>query len=152
MNQAPVQKWPAQTTWLGRCDALISSMFVAVLLRTLSLSRTFSIVQWATRLPISRRASAQQIVADVDWALSRRRPLLRRNCLRRTLTLFLMLRRLGLPVIAHLGVIPPKGFVHSERAQALDGHAWLSLAGAVVYEPALSRVTDYTETLRLPAA
>jgi len=121
-----------------------------VLLRTLSLSRTFSIVQRATRVPILGRASADQIVEDVDWALSLRWPLLRRNCLRRALTLFLMLRRRGLAVVAHLGVIPPEGSVDSEGGHSLEGHAWLSLDGAVAYETAPTRVADYAETLRFP--
>lgn len=70
------------------------------------------------------------------------RDLFRLKCLERTLVLYCLLRRSGLPVTFQLGARRVDG--------ALDSHAWLTLDGHPVFESPIHR--DFTVLLTWPAA
>lgn len=95
------------------------------------------------RWPGLRLPPPDQLARGADrWLRLAQHP---RPCLPRALALCLLLRRAGLPVVLHLGVLRrPGGTLH--------GHAWLSLAGAPYLERGAERLADFTETLRVPAA
>ncbi|CAN5535615.1 hypothetical protein BH24DEI1_BH24DEI1_02690 [soil metagenome] len=64
---------------------------------------------------------ADKIVRYVDAVIRRGRPLVRRGCLTRGLTLFYFLRRAGLEVALAFGMGKPEGEV--------EGHCWLVREG-----------------------
>ncbi len=74
---------------------------------------------------------ADQVVGFTDTILGQESFIYRRNCLKRTLSLYYFLSRLGLPVQVNLGVRKGGG--------KLEGHGWLSLEGKPYLEPGPAR-------------
>ncbi|MCC7380761.1 MAG: lasso peptide biosynthesis B2 protein [Deltaproteobacteria bacterium] len=68
-------------------------------------------------------------LADLAALVDRRSPL--GLCLRRSLTRYFALRRIGVPVVVRFGA--RRG--GPEGATAVAGHAWLTLDGAPYHEP-----------------
>lgn len=89
-----------------------------------------------------RRPSGDPPPPDADLAewtdrvLSRLPPPWRRNCLRRSMVLYYLLRRAGRPAVLHLGV-------RRDAAGILDAHAWLARDGIPLLEPAASHADSY---------
>jgi hypothetical protein len=118
-----------------------------LLLRTLSLPR---LLRWLTPSPVRPGAKApqpQRIARLVQRVLGLNRWVYRPNCLKRSLLLFHFLRRGGQDVRLHIGVRSP-GPLHA--GAALDGHAWLELAGAPYLEPQAAAIGSYRVTYRYP--
>lgn len=68
-------------------------------------------------------------------------------CLRRSLVLFPILRRTGLPVVFCLGVRNDRPLSPEEQ---VTGHAWLELDGRALFEP--EGVAHYVPTFRYPVS
>lgn len=89
-----------------------------------------------------KRGSDFERVGRLTATAASRLPLARRFglCLKRALIRYALLRRRGLPVTFHLGLRQSDG--------RLEGHAWLSLHGAPLWER--GGVEGYRETFRYP--
>ncbi|MBI5789362.1 MAG: lasso peptide biosynthesis B2 protein [Candidatus Schekmanbacteria bacterium] len=68
-----------------------------------------------------------KIVAFTDTILELEKFIYRRNCFKRTLSLYYFLKRIGLPVQVNLGV--------RKKQDELEGHGWLTLHGQPYCEP-----------------
>lgn len=125
-------------------------LFISLGLKSLSLRRTLRLVAVASRHPSRHPVSPVELATAVDWALSLGYPLLRRNCLRRALALFYLLRRSGIPVELHLGVRNEAARPDNVRPWPwqLNGHAWLTLEDRAVFESDRFATTSYVETFR----
>ncbi len=77
------------------------------------------------------RWPAEQVVGFTDSILGQESFIYRRNCLKRTLSLYYFLSRLGLPVQVNLGV--------RKGGEKLEGHGWLSLEGRPYLEPGTAK-------------
>lgn len=145
-----VQSTGSIAEWWMRISSLLVVMCISLMLKGMPLDRTLKFVALASRRRARRRVSPLSLSATVDWALSHRRPLLRRNCLRRALSLFYLLRRQGIPVELHLGVRKQMIGLGGEQAAPwhLNGHAWLTLEGRAFLEPDQVAVDTYVETFR----
>ena len=110
-----------------RLQIILVLLALPVFLRLLSVQRTVSLLTPRRSRARRSQAEVERVVAAVD-RLYRRRPLRHYGpCLRRSLTLYCLLRRRGLPVRLALGAYPsPTGLV---------AHAWLTLHGQAVFEP-----------------
>lgn len=147
---AVVQRQVPVTQFWTRTSTLMAVMYISLVLKSLSLKRTLQLVGRANRRPARSSVSPADLAAAVDWALSLRRPLLRRNCLRRALSLFYLLRRQGIPVQLHLGVRKQAGGESQIQSTSwhLNGHAWLTLDDRIFLEPDHAAVATYVETYR----
>jgi hypothetical protein len=83
----------------------------------------------ATRWPYRTSLGADAVAATVLDALQVGRPLVRRGCLPRGITLYHTLRRAGVDVALEFGM----GSV--SRGDGFDGHCWLVLDGKPYLEP-----------------
>jgi hypothetical protein len=112
-----------------------------VLMR-LPLPRLDELLDWATsRTDPSPSLDADTLAAAVLKVLEAGRPLLRRGCLTRGVTLYYCLRRAGINVELSFGM----GRV--SRGDGFDGHCWLELNGSPYLEPRdprLEYATMYT--------
>lgn len=119
---------------------LLFAAAVPALLR-LKLAR----LQWLLgRVPMGRRADPDQIRAILrctTTVLRRGRPLIRRGCLTRGVTLYYFLRRVGLEVDLRFGA----GYLDG----AFAAHCWLEWAGEPFQETADPRKV-FAEMYRLP--
>jgi hypothetical protein len=99
------------------------------LLLRLSLPRLDALLEWtAARSPRARR-SPDAVAATVLDMLQAGRPIVRRGCLTRGLTLYYFLRRAGVDVILTFGMGRVSG------GDGFDGHCWLVLDGEPYLEP-----------------
>jgi hypothetical protein len=73
-----------------------------------------------------RPVDPERIVAHLEQAM-RGRPIVRRSCLTRGLTMYWFLRRGGLPVRLHFGM--------GQVGDVLEGHCWIERDGAPFLEP-----------------
>lgn len=94
--------------------------FLSPLIRFIKLPRLLGLLKPAKIYP--NRWSVDKIVSFTDTILEREIFIYRRNCFKRTLTLYYFLSRLGLPVKVNLGI--RKG-----EEKLLEGHGWLTLEG-----------------------
>jgi len=134
--------WPKtpQEWWLLTRVAALLLAFRLFLLRT-SLP---TLLRWLTptRSPAAAdRHGMEKAVVYTDALLWRLAFPLRGPCLPRSLTLYYFARRYGLPVQFHCGVCRTNG--------ALQGHAWLSLAGRPFLE-ANNPTDNYAVTFSFP--
>ncbi len=74
-----------------------------------------------------KRWAVDQIVSFTDTIMEQEKFIYRRNCLKRTLTLYFFFSRLGLPIQVNLGV--------RKEDKKLAGHGWLTLEGKPYKEP-----------------
>jgi hypothetical protein len=103
---------------------------VTPLLLRLPLPRLEALIEW-TAGGRSRRArgNPDAVAATVLEMLQAGRPLVRRGCLTRGLTLYYFLRRAGADVSLTFGMGPVDG------GDGFDGHCWLVLDGEPYLEP-----------------
>jgi hypothetical protein len=99
-------------------------------------------VRGFTELPPARQH--YHVVRGVRWALRLLRVRRGAECLPRSLTVFVQLRRLGHAVVFVSGV--------RQSASGLQGHAWVELDGNVLPELAEPRDVRFVANLRYPAA
>ena len=95
------------------------------LTRVLKLPRLLQLLAPGKVVP--ERWSADKIVSFTDAILGQESFIYRRNCFKRTLSLYYFLSRLGLPIQVNLGVRKGEG--------KLEGHGWLTLEGKPYLEP-----------------
>ena len=93
--------------------------------------------------PLILNESTIRQLADLAALLDRRSPL--GLCLRRSLTRYHFLRRVGLPVVLQFGA----KFVGGKPDRNITGHAWLTLKGAPYHE-ADENWRGFTVMLRWP--
>ena len=113
-------------------------------MRLLPLSRVGAWVTPSRRrtgAPLSR-SDAEALIRRIDRWLVRGRPLVRRGCVTRGVTLYRFLRRAGAPATLRFGMGPVNG--------ALEGHCWI-----VCWDEPLGEKRDprgiFTETWAIPA-
>lgn len=96
--------------------------------------------------PSKRRVSpayrTRRIVVFVNWWLGRNFWEFRPTCLKRSLLLFRLLRREGIPVKIHYGIAKNGGKV--------EGHSWLTLGNEPFLEDGLT-ADKYKETFVYPS-
>jgi hypothetical protein len=103
---------------------------VTPLLVRLSLPRLEALLEWTAAGRSGRtRGDPDAIAATVLDMLQAGRPLVRRGCLTRGLTLYYFLRRAGVDVVLTFGMGQVSG------GDGFDGHCWLVLDGKPYLEP-----------------
>lgn len=128
----------------GRGETLLflRSMGVALatpLLTRIPLPRLDALLDWAvTGTAPEIEPDADAIANTVLAALQVGRPLVRRGCLTRGVTLYYCLRRAGVDVALSFGMGRATG------GDGFDGHCWLELDGAPYLEPSDPRRTYAT--------
>lgn len=76
--------------------------------------------------------SRDKVVDFTDSILGQESFIYRRNCLKRTLSLYYFLSRLGLPIQVNFGV--------RKGEENLEGHGWLTLEGKPYLEPSPNKL------------
>ena len=112
---------------------LVHILVVAVavpLLMRLPLSRVSALLEPRRPPPEPAPVQEERITRFVLAALSAGRPLVRRGCLTRGVTLYYFLRRAGADVSLCFGMGPSR-----EKADGFDGHCWLVRHGEPYLEP-----------------
>lgn len=123
----------------------IAAFALAVpLLTRLPLRQLDALLRWGPRRRPAAPDEVQRVVALVGAVLRRGRPLVRGDCLPRGLTLYYFLRRAGLDVRLHFGVMADPGV---DRAPI--GHCWLVKGGEPFLENRDPRPL-YVELYHLP--
>lgn len=132
------------------------ALVLPVGLRGLSLPRLFLLL---TPRPLQRKLSnaaqfayINKLVKFTDYVLNRNFGPLRQNCLRRSLLLYVFLRRIGVDVDVCMGVTRASLTVDTSVANVLDGHAWLLRDDQPFLEPCEPLPDLYTVTYRYPDA
>jgi hypothetical protein len=130
-------------------DALLALRIVAFalavpLLTRLPLRHLDALLRWGPRKRRATPTEVQKTVAFAGAVLRRGRPLARGDCLPRGLTLYYFLRRAGLDVSLHFGVMADAGV---DRAPI--GHCWLVKGGEPFLETRDPRPL-YVELYHLP--
>lgn len=122
-----------------------------LLVRVLPLPRTLALLTpGGTRvMPPDITAYGARAAALTDAVLRRNLLWYRRNCLKRALILFAILRRRGVPVELRMGVRPTRGTGINEP-DTLEGHAWLELDNQPFLEPKPRVICSYRVTYRYP--
>jgi hypothetical protein len=124
----------------GDTALFVESFGVALttpLLMRLPLPRLDALLDWVvTRSTPAGEADPDAIANTVLQMLQTGRPLVRRGCLTRGLTLYYCLRRAGVDVELSFGMGRTTG------GDGFDGHCWLVLSGAPYLEPRDPR-SDY---------
>ena len=127
MTRTRLQGWralpPAERPVMVRL--LVGLPLVALALRVLDYRRTRALVEWLSRHPSPRAATAQEL-READRlaqlaATAGNRGLVQASCLRQALLVHGMLRRRGLAPELKLGV--------RREGEAFLAHAWVELAG-----------------------
>ena len=116
------------------CVALLTPF-----LMRLPLPRLEALLEWGAAGAGPVRGDPESIVATVLEMLQAGRPLVRRGCLTRGITLYYFLRRAGVDVRLHFGM----GSVPT--GDGFEGHCWLVRDGEPYLEPRDPR-HDYATT------
>lgn len=128
-----LERWralPGNERWLLlRLAVLLPAMGAA--LRCLGVRRTFDLLRGEvasapSTVPLAAQATAARLARLIDIA-SRHGPY-NATCLRRSLVLWWLLRRRGLPAALRIGV--------AKAEEQMRAHAWVELAGRVVNDRA----------------
>ena len=120
-------KRPGDAVLVGRILAVAA---VVPLLMRLPLPRVSSLLE-PRRVPRHPTPAQEDRIARLVLAvLSAGRPLVRRGCLTRGVTLYYFLRRAGADVSLCFGM-----GTSTEKADGFDGHCWLSKQGEPYLEP-----------------
>ncbi len=132
----------SRLTFAWRCRATAASIVLPPLVSLVSLERL------APRLGGAPRAGATPdeaaLAAFVDRLLRRLPPPWRYTCLRRSVVLYHLLRRMGRPVSLMIGVRRDDG--------ELKAHAWLALGDTPYLEPTDHAAAHYRLIARFPDA
>lgn len=127
----------------GDTGLFVQSFGVALmtpLLVRLPLPRLEALLEWgAAAAARPARGSPDAVAATVLEMLQAGRPLVRRGCLTRGITLYYFLRRAGVDVGLHFGM------GRFSAGDGFDGHCWLVLDGEPYLEPRDPR-QDYATT------
>ena len=121
---------------------LVFAALVPLLVR-IPLSRLQVWVEPRHRLPPGHPAAVQRAVELVETGLELGRPLVRRGCLTRGLTLYRFLRRAGADVELCFGV--------GSVAAAIEGHCWLERDGLPYLERAKGG-PNFVAIYRIPSS
>ena len=108
--------------------SLCVALAVPALMR-IPLARLDALIEWAVSRAATSSVDPEPIASTVLQMLEVGRPLVRRGCLTRGITLYYCLRRAGVPVSLRFGM------GRTSAGDGFDGHCWLELAG----EPYLER-------------
>lgn len=96
---------------------------VVPLLMRLKVARVAAIVEPGGEPQLADPALVQRIIAYVETAMRKGRPLIRPSCLTRGLARYYFLRRAGLDVSLHFGIGP------TGKEKEFSGHCWLVKEG-----------------------
>jgi len=108
------------------CEIFVFAAIVPVLLMLLQLDRVQRLLEPRHVSVSSKPATIKQIRRYVDFILFVGRPIVRRRCLTRALTLYYFLKRAGMDVTVCFGM----GTIEGEYV----GHCWLVKEGAPFLE------------------
>jgi hypothetical protein len=104
-------------------QSIVLLPLVALLLRTIGLARSWGLLRRSSPpVPLSMSGEGERTVRMVDMA-TRHLPW-RPSCLPRSLVLWFLLRRQGIPAELRIGV--------QKREQRLEAHAWVEVERRVV--------------------
>jgi len=113
--------------WTGRCAALAAVLMIPLLLTMLPLPAVLAVCDCWPRVG-GRRGSPHALADRVRRWLARGRGPWTSSCLTRSLVLYALLRQHGYRPRLHVGV--------EGVAQAFAAHAWVTLDGRPVEQPA----------------
>lgn len=111
----------------------------------LPLAQLEAVIEWMAGTPAQEQRNPDDIAATVLDMLQATRPLVRRGCLTRGLTLYCCLRRAGIDVTLNFGM----GRV--SRGDGFDGHCWIERDGEPYLEPRDPRL-EYSLMYSLPSS
>ncbi len=129
-------------TFAWHCRAIAASIILPPLVSLVSLERLAPRLGRAPRSGTTPDPAA--LAARVDQLLRRLPPPWRYTCLRRSVVLFHLFRRMGLPVTLMIGV--------RRDGERLAAHAWLTRDGTPYLEPSDHAAGQYRMIARFPEA
>jgi hypothetical protein len=121
---------------------VLAALTLPPLLSLMSFGR---LARWISRrTPAGGPAPPESDLAEwTDGLLRGWPPPWRYTCLKRSVVLYYLLRRAGLPATLHIGV-------RRDAAGAFAAHAWLTRGGALLHEPPSSRPGLYRVIASFP--
>jgi len=96
------------------------------------------------------RKLQDKIVKYTDYILSRNFWVYKSSCLKRSLTLYHFLRKLGIDIQICFGIRYKKFFAGGGGKKKIEGHAWLLHNGEVFLEPNEEMIITYKMTYFFP--
>lgn len=96
------------------------------------------------------RKLQDKIVKYTDYILSRNFWVYKSSCLKRSLTLYHFLRKLGIDIQICFGIRYKKFFAGRGGKKKIEGHAWLLHNGEVFLEPNEEMIITYKMTYFFP--